>query len=122
MHGVLRVNGLAVSRSIGDKSCKLQGVGQIIATPEYATKKLNSDNHFLILASDGLWDVIDNEEAIAIVNNGLRNKTLLNDIAKTLQTAAIKKGSGDNITVCVVQLDWSPVSTVKKWWNWLWGK
>jgi hypothetical protein len=46
----------------------------------------------------------------------------LDVIAKELQNAVIKKGSGDNITVCIVQFDWSPVSTLRKWWNWLWGK
>ena len=120
--GVWRVNGLAVSRSIGDAVCKLQGIGQILATPEYAQVQLKPDNHFLILASDGVWDEISNKAAVAIVNRGLRNKLSLNDIAKTLQDVAIKKGSGDNITVCVIQFDWSPVSTPRKWWNWLWGK
>ena len=120
--GVWRVNGLAVSRSIGDAECKLQGIGQIIADPEYAQMQLKPDNHFLILASDGVWDEISSEKAVAIVNSGLRNKLSLDVIAKKLQDAAIEEGSGDNITVCVVQFDWSPVSTPRKWWNWLWGK
>src|SRR6266404_3995837 len=63
--------GLAVSRSIGDKYMKKGGKGEIIATPEYAQIPLKSDNHFLIMASDGLWDVIDNEEAIEIVEEEL---------------------------------------------------
>lgn len=121
-HGVWRVNGLAVSRSIGDVECKRQGVGQIIADPEYAQMQLKPDSHFLIIASDGVWDVIESKEAVEMVSRELRNGLSLDDLAKTLQDAAIKKGSGDNITVCVAQFDWSPISTPRKWWNWLWGK
>jgi protein phosphatase 1L len=142
MHGVWRVNGLAVSRSIGDIACKLQGIGQIIATPEYAHMQLTKDNHFAIIASDGLWDVMTNEEAVTVLNmieNEWRNKEplgvldqlsqdlwrdkkSLDNIAYVLRTIAINRGSGDNITICVIQFDWTPQSAIKKWWNWLWGK
>ena len=105
-YGVWRVNGLAVSRSIGDVSCKLGAEGQIIAVPEYAAIQLSADNHFLILASDGLWDVMSNEQAVEMVTVALHNKISLNNIAQELQNAAIKKGSGDNITVCVIKFDW----------------
>lgn len=125
-HGVWRVNGLAVSRSIGDASCKKQGIGQIIATPEYATQQLKPDNHFLIMASDGLWDVMSNEDAVALVLYALESKMSLNNIAQMLQNAAIKDGSGDNITVCVVQFDWQEMSKpreslMRRFWNWLKG-
>ncbi|HEX4068614.1 MAG TPA: PP2C family protein-serine/threonine phosphatase [Candidatus Babeliales bacterium] len=102
-HGVWRVNGLAVSRSIGDRKMKVGKEGQIIAMPEYAEIQLNKNNHFMILASDGLWDTISSEEAVAMVNKGLEDNKSLNDIAQELQNAAIAKGSGDNITVCVVK-------------------
>ena len=105
-HGVWRVNGLAVSRSIGDKSMK-SSKGQIIAVPEYKQVQLTPDNHFLIIASDGIWDVIKNEEAVAMVNKALRNKQSLDSIAEALQNEAIKRGSGDNITVSVIQLNWN---------------
>lgn len=122
MHGVWRVNGLAVSRSIGDVGCKEAGIGQIIATPEYAQKQLTTSNHFAIIASDGLWDVISSKRAVAIVAKALHEEKSLNDIARILQNVAIKRGSGDNITICITQFDWTPVSTARKWWNWVWGK
>lgn len=126
--GVWRVNGLAISRSIGDLRSKMGAEGQIIAIPEYKEINLNSDNHFLILASDGLWDVIKNEEAVEMVNKALKDKMGLNDIAKMLQDAAMQKRSKDNITVCVVKFDWDtkntaqPVSVMTRFWNWLRGK
>ncbi len=104
-HGVWRANGLAVSRSIGDRKIKSK-VGQVIATPEYADMQLNSDNHFLIIASDGLWDVVGSEEAVAMVKEGLDDKKSVDDVAEILQDEAIASGSGDNITVCVVKFDW----------------
>lgn len=105
-HGVWRVNGLAVSRSIGDKKAKTGKEGQIIAIPEYAQKQLTSDNQFLIVASDGIWDTISNEEAVVMVAQGLQDKKSLDAIAQMLQNEAIAKGSKDNITVCVVEFDW----------------
>ena len=140
MQGVWRVNGLAVSRSIGDASCKKKGVGQIIAIPECAQVQLTSDSHFLILASDGLWDVVDNEQAVEMVKKELDKKIPLNSIALLLQNFAIKKGSGDNITVCIIAFDWTgqdPLviseksTTAMPWyrrispvrfWNWLRGR
>jgi protein phosphatase 1L len=105
-HGVWRVNGLAVSRSIGDRTMKIGKEGQIIATPECVEMQLTVDSHFMIMASDGLWDTITNEEAVAMVNNGLQKNKSLNDIAQELQNEAIKRGSEDNIAVCVVKFDW----------------
>jgi protein phosphatase 1L len=121
-HGVWRVNGLAVSRSIGDKTCKMLGVGQIIATPEYAQKQLTSDNHFLIMASDGLWDVMNNEEVITLVEQALQQKKICTSIALMLRNLAIAKGSNDNITVCVVKFNWQQESFLRRFLNWLRGK
>jgi protein phosphatase 1L len=104
-HGVWRVNGLAVSRSIGDRKIKSKA-GQVIATPEYAHIQLNSDNHFLIIASDGLWDVVGAQEAVAIVKEELADQNSVGDVAQILQSEAIASGSSDNITVCVVKFDW----------------
>jgi serine/threonine protein phosphatase PrpC len=111
-YGVWRVNGLAVSRSIGDKGCKKMGQGQIVAVPEYAKMQLSRDNHFMIIASDGLWDVMSNEDAVNLVKEEfkdikVKNTTALASVAQFLQNEAIKRGSGDNITVCIVHFDWS---------------
>ena len=100
--GVWRINGLAISRSIGDKPLKEMGKGQIIAIPEYTQMQLSPDNHFLIMASDGLWDVVDSQEAIDMVKNKLSARSNLNAITRDLQNEAIARGSQDNITVCVV--------------------
>jgi serine/threonine protein phosphatase PrpC len=75
---------LAVSRSIGDMDYKGFTKDQIvdafflwpdnhiktfkedlvIPDPEFQTRLLNKDDEFLILASDGLWDVVSPSEAV----------------------------------------------------------
>eukprot|EP00983_Pelagomonas_calceolata_P000094 2846-Pelagomonas_calceolata.AAC.2 len=58
--GTWRVGGvLAVSRAFGDKPLKRY----VIATPDIREESLRDDDEFLILASDGLWDVISNQAA-----------------------------------------------------------
>ncbi|CAN6270027.1 unnamed protein product, partial [Urochloa humidicola] len=62
--GTWRVGGvLAVSRAFGDKLLKQY----VVADPEIKEEVVDSSLEFLILASDGLWDVVTNEEAVAMV-------------------------------------------------------
>lgn len=108
MHGVARVDGLAVSRSIGDRKIKHNGhLHRIIAVPEYAQYQLSENNHFIIVASDGLWDVVSNDEAIELVKERLDDGQSCNTAAYVLKEEAINRGSQDNITVMIVQFDWS---------------
>lgn len=62
--GRWRVEGLlAVSRAIGDSSLK----PYVTAEPEVCEYDIGKDDWFLILSSDGVWDVLDNEEAAHVV-------------------------------------------------------
>ncbi|GLU01199.1 hypothetical protein SLE2022_185200 [Rubroshorea leprosula] len=62
--GTWRVGGvLAVSRAFGDRLLKQY----VVADPEIQEEKIDSSLEFLILASDGLWDVVTNEEAVAMI-------------------------------------------------------
>lgn len=56
--GTWRVGGvLAVSRAFGDRPLKRY----VIPTPYVRQELLTSDDDCLILASDGLWDVVSNQ-------------------------------------------------------------
>jgi hypothetical protein len=58
LKGTWRVGGvLAVSRAFGDRLLKQY----VVADPEIQEEKVDSSLEFLILASDGLWDVVSNE-------------------------------------------------------------
>ncbi|KAL6619403.1 hypothetical protein ACP70R_034542 [Stipagrostis hirtigluma subsp. patula] len=56
--------GLAMSRAFGDYCVKDYGV---ISAPEVTQRRITGRDQFVILATDGVWDVISNEEAVQIV-------------------------------------------------------
>lgn len=58
------VPGLAMSRSIGDLVAESVGV---IPEPEFFELTLNESDKFLVLASDGVWEFIDNDECVRLV-------------------------------------------------------
>ncbi|KAI4338304.1 hypothetical protein L6164_016646 [Bauhinia variegata] len=58
--------GLALSRAFGDYCVKDFGV---ISVPDVTQRKLISKDQFVILATDGVWDVISNQEAVEIVSS-----------------------------------------------------
>ncbi|KAL2903455.1 putative protein phosphatase 2C 14 [Bienertia sinuspersici] len=62
--GAWRVHGiLSVSRSIGDAHLK----DWVVSEPETTILNLTPNMDFLVLASDGLWEEVGNQEAIDIV-------------------------------------------------------
>ncbi|KAI8537389.1 hypothetical protein RHMOL_Rhmol09G0019800 [Rhododendron molle] len=96
-NGVWRVNGsLAVSRAVGD----LHSKEWIIAEPEICKFPLTADFDFLIMASDGLWDKVNGQEAVDVV---LREKNPL-ESCKKLVDISCKRGNIDDITVMVINV------------------
>lgn len=94
--GIWRVGGvLAVSRAFGDKLLKQY----VVAEPEIKEEVVDGSLEFLILASDGLWDVVSNEEAVAMIKP-IKNSE---EAAKKLMQEAINRGSADNTTCIVVR-------------------
>ena len=108
--GRWRVEGLlAVSRAIGDASLK----PYITAEPEICEYDVGKDDLFLIMSSDGVWDVMDNEEAAHVViasSCAMEDGKLKIDTdrfkwaARNLSEHARSCGSGDNFSVVVVDL------------------
>lgn len=108
---------LAVSRSIGDKYLK----PWIIPDPEVKFVLREKNDECLILASDGLWDVITNEEACDFARKRIliwhkKNGTNVSTgqdqgvdpaahyAAECLSKIAHQRGSKDNISVIVIDL------------------
>ena len=91
---------LAVSRSFGDHGMK----DFVISEPYVTTTHLGKSEEcpFLILACDGLWDVMTDQEAIEMVLELGPEKN--EEAAKILVTQSISRGSADNITAIVVFL------------------
>lgn len=94
---VPRVDGqLAVSRVFGDKHLKLH----LRSDPDVRQLDVDSETEFLILASDGLWKVMQNQEAVDFVK-----KTKDPEVAaKRLTIEALNRYSKDDISCIVVSL------------------
>ncbi|PPD94565.1 hypothetical protein GOBAR_DD08434 [Gossypium barbadense] len=58
--------GLALSRAIGDHCVKEFG---LISVPDVTQRNITNNDQFVILATDGVWDVISNEAAVEIVSS-----------------------------------------------------
>ncbi|CAL0317864.1 unnamed protein product [Lupinus luteus] len=93
---VPRVNGqLAVARAFGDKSLKLH----LRSDPDVQSNDIDTDTDILILASDGLWKVMPNQEAVDIARR-IRDPL---KAAKQLTAEALKRESKDDISCVVVR-------------------
>ncbi|EGC39845.1 hypothetical protein DICPUDRAFT_44948 [Dictyostelium purpureum] len=93
-----RVNGmLAVSRALGDSFLN----PFVISEPHLQSFSITKDDKFLILACDGVWDLVSDEEAVQIISeNPDPNKS-----SEILRDLAYRMGSTDNISVMVVKLN-----------------
>ena len=100
--GVARVNGiLAVSRAFGNRTLR-----QVIRPdPEMTQRELTKDDDYLIMASDGLWDVLRNKDVCDTCYAMNNNNNGPQQIAEELVNTAIARGSMDNVTCIVVRLN-----------------
>ncbi|KAK8941966.1 putative protein phosphatase 2C 41 [Platanthera guangdongensis] len=93
---VPRVNGqLAVSRAFGDKSLK----SHLSSDPDIRSFNITADTELLILASDGIWKVINNQEAVDIAKKFKDPHAA----AKELAAEALERDSKDDISCIVVR-------------------
>ena len=96
--GTPRVNGsLALSRAVGDNSLS----PAVISTPDIYTVKLGLANKYVVIATDGLWDVFSNQEVIDIV---LLSRINPKNICLDLLQGARTRGSTDNLTIILFEL------------------
>ncbi|OMJ65126.1 hypothetical protein SteCoe_39170 [Stentor coeruleus] len=97
--------GLSITRSIGDLACRSIG---LISKPEIIYKRLIPIDQLLILASDGIWKLIDNQETVEFIGK-LRKEGKSEKCCEKLVNEAIERWrekykSIDDITVIVVFL------------------
>ena len=109
-----RINGsLNLSRAIGDMDYKQSkdkpAEEQIVtANPEIREIALTKDDRFMILACDGIWDILTNEEAVAFVDDKLAmghspSKVCEMVCDRCLATDTDGMGKGcDNMSVLIV--------------------
>lgn len=105
---VQRVNGsLAVSRALGDfvyKQVKNKKPTEQLVSPEPEVSVLerHAEDEFLILACDGIWDVMSNEQVCDFIRSRLKVTESLSQIANEVVDACLYKGSQDNMSIVLV--------------------
>lgn len=105
-----RIKDLSVSRAFGD----VDATPYLTHRPDIFRYRLDKNDKFIVLACDGLWDVMSNQDVVNFIllnsyDGTTQNRNKLKggggkkiNIADMLVEYAYKKGSQDNITVIVV--------------------
>ncbi|KAL9236182.1 hypothetical protein vseg_010883 [Gypsophila vaccaria] len=75
--------GLAMTRAFGDFCLKDYG---LISVPQVSYRKLSEQDEFVVLATDGIWDVLTNFEVVKIVSSARKRSVA----AKFLVVHAIR--------------------------------
>ena len=86
---------LILTRTLGDLYVKQFGV---INTPDINVYDINETINYIIIASDGVWDVVDLD---TITNMGKAGKNV-GEFCKDIVKLAINKGTKDNVSCIVV--------------------
>ncbi|KAK1650532.1 hypothetical protein QYE76_068337, partial [Lolium multiflorum] len=86
-----RVNGIiAVSRALGDFQFKKNNRLKLICNPDIHTEDITDDIDFLLIASDGIWEVKTSEEVVTYVNERLQTRADPN--SASIQNSTVEGG------------------------------
>ena len=106
--------GLAMARAFGDFCLKDYG---LISVPDINYRRLTERDQFIILASDGVWDVLSNKEAVDIIASAPSRSTAARALVDTaVRSWRIKypTSKNDDCTVVCLFLQDSSVSNAVK--------
>jgi serine/threonine protein phosphatase PrpC len=93
-----RLNGiLCITRGLGDFDLKNKG---LIADPHVVKRLIDHSLDYCVIASDGVWDVLSPDDVAKITQD--HN---IDDLAKIIVETAKNKGSEDNISCIVIELN-----------------
>jgi serine/threonine protein phosphatase PrpC len=96
-----QIYGVAMSRSLGDMQCH----PFLIPTPDISSRVLDDKDKVLVLATDGVWDVMDNEEAVAVACGNKPDVSVKEIVASCASRWDTQMpGRRDDITAVVVDL------------------
>jgi len=111
-----RVNGsLAVSRALGDYEYKstsnMTSVEQQVSPlPEiFVLERDCAHDEFLVIACDGIWDVMSNQEVLEFIHKELQIREDRGHICDNLIEECFQRGSRDNMSVVLVTFPAAPV-------------
>jgi serine/threonine protein phosphatase PrpC len=99
-----RIMGLSLSRAFGD----LDATPYVTHKPDIFKYDLLTGDKFIVMACDGLWDVMSNQQVVNFVINQIKklnntSELKSKNIAKLLASHAINtKGSTDNVSILII--------------------
>lgn len=112
---IQRVNGsLAVSRALGDyeyKNVEGRGPCEQLVSPEpevFIQDRDEENDEFMVLACDGIWDVMSNEDVCDYVRSLLLITDDLESITSQVIDTCLYKGSKDNMSIVLVTFPGAP--------------
>ncbi len=96
--GVYRIGDLSLSRAFGDGD----NAPYISQKPDVFYKKITPETKYIVMACDGLWDIVESENLYSVINK--LNKKNPENIAVELANYALAQGSTDNVSVIVIEV------------------
>lgn len=112
---IQRVNGsLAVSRALGDfeyKNVEGRGPTEQLVSPEpefFIKERLPDCDEFLVLACDGVWDVMTNEDICDFICARMKLTDNLETICNEVIDTCLYKGSRDNMSIIIIAFPGAP--------------
>ena len=94
-----RVQGqLVLTRSLGDLYVKKYGVTNL---PDISVNKIDYNIRYVVIASDGIWDVVD-EKTVLSMSKSRKNAE---EFCKDLVKLAIEKETKDNVSCIVISFE-----------------
>lgn len=88
--------GLAMTRSIGDTVLSEYGVSPV---PEVSYMHIGSNDSFIVLASDGVWEFMTSQEVVDFIGRMRREGRSANDAAEALVREAVRRWRRNEIVV-----------------------
>jgi len=99
--------GLAMTRSLGDFAFK-NPTSLSSADPEVKVLPITDKDLFMVLATDGIYNVLSNQEVIDCAGKHWDDPE---EAAKNIVRSAFQKGSDENLTALVIQFGWADKNT-----------
>ncbi|KAM0969261.1 hypothetical protein ACFX13_017814 [Malus domestica] len=104
---------LGVTRALGN--WHLEGMkdagergGPLSAKPELKLMTLSKDDEFLIIGTDGIWEMFTSQNAVDFARRRLQEHNDVKLCCKQIVEEAIKRGATDNLTLVMVSFHLEP--------------
>eukprot|EP00299_Pterocystis_sp_00344_P000089 c10026_g1_i3.p1 GENE.c10026_g1_i3~~c10026_g1_i3.p1 ORF type:complete len:230 (-),score=63.85 c10026_g1_i3:47-736(-) len=93
---------VATSRTFGDRDLKEPPI--LISDPEIRIIDITDKDLYVVIACDGIWDVLSDQDVIDVANQHIGNAS---EMSAAINRRAFQKNSEDNLTCTIVEFGWN---------------